>query len=268
MPPGDEAIRHHRYRNHAWEALDARVITESTVSLTVNGVVWLSFMCTPIQLEALALGFLFNEGIIQSPAEVDHVRPCDNGQNVDVWLHKDVQKPTDWRRTSGCTGGVTSVRENGDAASAPIAARSPIPPETILGSMDQLFRAQELYRQTRGIHCSALSDGETLHRRAEDIGRHNTLDKIAGMLLMEPLSVSPRLILTTGRISSEMLQKSARLGAEVVVSRTAASSMAIDLAQRNGITLIGYARRNEFYVYAHPERLTAPETALLQPGAD
>jgi FdhD protein len=129
--------------------------------------------------------------------------------------------------------------------------------------MDQLFHVQELYRQSRGIHCSALSDGSSLLVHAEDIGRHNTLDKLAGQLLLEPVEFQPRIIFSTGRISSEMLQKSARLGASIVVSRTAASSMAIELAQQYGITLIGYARRASFNVYTHPGRLEGAPIELL-----
>jgi FdhD protein len=98
---------------------------------------------------------------------------------------------------------------------------------------------------------------------AEDIGRHNTLDKIAGKCLREAIQIPNGVVLSTGRISSEMLQKSARLGAAVVVSRTAASSLAIQLAESWGITLIGYARRERFNVYTHPERIILPTRSPL-----
>jgi FdhD protein len=121
--------------------------------------------------------------------------------------------------------------------------------------MGSFMEAQDLYRRTRGVHSSALSDGERLIFKAEDIGRHNTLDKLAGLLLESDQAAAPRYILTTGRISSEMLQKSARMQAPLVVSRTAPNSMSIRMAEELGITLIGYARRDEFTVYAHAERL-------------
>ena len=245
------------------EWVDGRIITESSVSLTVNGEIWLSFMCTPIDLEALAVGFLFNEGIIQRFEEVAIVRACENNQNVDIWLHNPVEKPADWRRTSGCTGGVTSA--------GALALTEELPPSEVMtsqsffGIMDRLFEVQDLYRQVRGVHCSLLTDGDEIIAIAEDIGRHNTLDKIAGMLLMNPMVSKRRIILTTGRISSEMLQKSARMGATILISRTSPSSLSIELAVKMGITLIGYARRNQFNVYAHPERLdlTAADTLPL-----
>ncbi len=236
-----------------WEAVPAKVISETSVSLTVNGEVWISFMCTPADLEALAVGFLYNEGIIQSMAEVEAVSKCENGSNVDVWLNHSVQKPAHWRRTSGCTGGVTGDQVKTETAI--ISGKQEFDPEIVLNAMNQLLEVQELYREARGVHCSAVNDGQQIVYRAEDIGRHNTLDKLAGMMLMHPKALKRRIIVTTGRISSEMLQKSARLGAQVVISRTSPTSLSVEMAEENGITLIGYARRNQFLVYAHPERL-------------
>jgi FdhD protein len=236
-----------------WHNQPGRVIGESSVSLTVNGEVWLTFMCTPTDLEALAVGFLFNESIIQTAAEVAAVSTCANGCNVDVWLQRPVQKPAQWRRTSGCAGGMTSA-ENQTPIIKP-ASFDLISPEMLLQGMDQLLKAQELYHEVRGVHCSAVSDGEQIIYQAEDIGRHNTLDKLAGLMLLHPIPLVRKIVLTTGRISSEMLQKSSRLGAAVVVSRTSPTALSVELAEDAGITLVGYARRNQFTIYAHPERL-------------
>lgn len=138
------------------------------------------------------------------------------------------------------------------------------PPEIILTGMDELLRQQELYRSTRGVHCSMLTDGEGISLLAEDIGRHNTLDKLAGRLLLEKPALKRRLVFTTGRISSEMLQKSARLGASTVVSRTSPTALSVRLAEEMGITIIGYARRNQFNVYTHAGRLQASAAEYLQ----
>jgi len=98
------------------------------------------------------------------------------------------------------------------------------------------------------------SDGKQIVLVAEDIGRHNTLDKLAGMCLLQNSWPEPRILITTGRISSEMLQKAARMGAPILISRTSPSSLSIEMAERYGITLIGYARRQRFNVYTHPQR--------------
>jgi FdhD protein len=100
-----------------------------------------------------------------------------------------------------------------------------------------------------------LSDGVEVTASAEDIGRHNTLDKIAGLCLLHDLHPERRILMTTGRISSEMIQKSARIGATIVISRTSPTSMSIQLAEQMGITLIGYARASQFNIYSHPERI-------------
>ena len=128
-------------------------------------------------------------------------------------------------------------------------------PEAIGELVEQLFESQSLYRETGGVHTSLLSDGENVVVAAEDIGRHNTLDKIAGLCLLRNIWPNIRILITTGRISSEMLQKAARLRAPVLISRTSPSSLSIEMAQRYGITLVGYARRQRFNVYSNAGRV-------------
>lgn len=250
-----KTIAYDRFEFKKWERHDAETIVEAPVSLTVNGKVWITFMCTPIQLEALSLGFLYNEGIIQNMDEVVDARVCEHGDNVDVWLNHDAEQPTNWRRTSGCTGGVTAVdllaKPNVDFGKN----RFQVQPEAIMEMVEKLFESQELYRDTGGVHTSALSDGEKVLVAADDIGRHNTLDKIAGLCLMKNIWPEHRVLITTGRISSEMLQKAAALNAPILISRTSPSSLSIEMAERYGITLIGYARKHRFNVYSNRERV-------------
>jgi FdhD protein len=247
------------------EPEEIEVINEAPVTLTVNGEVWLSFMCTPLDLEALAVGFLFNEGIINKIEEVATVRVCPDSTNIDVWLEHPVDKPQNWSKTSGCTGGITSVNDpkfmessiskhnsNGVVFSA---AR-------VSEWVDLLLETQSLYRETGGVHTSALIEGTHVLVFAEDIGRHNTLDKIAGRCLIENIDPGYKIIITTGRISSEMLHKAGRIGATVLVSRSSPTALSIDLAEKYGITLIGYARRDQFKIYAHPQRILLEEVSL------
>ena len=93
MNTPQKAIQYDRYEFNKWESFDTETIVETPVSLTINGEAWLSFMCTPVDLEALAVGFLFDEGVISSMNEVQDVRVCEHGDNVDVWLGKSVQQP-------------------------------------------------------------------------------------------------------------------------------------------------------------------------------
>lgn len=250
-----EPVRYFQYAPERVDSIDAEVIVEKLVSLTVNGEVWLNFLCTPVDLEFLAVGFLYNESIISSKEDIASVRVCPTQDNVDVWLNKKVAPPKEWQRTSGCAGGVTQAEPR---AQPHLANGRVLTSAQVFSLVDQLFAAQELYRRSGGVHTSALSDGTRLHVVSEDIGRHNSLDKIAGRCLMQGIHLDHPVLITTGRISSEMLQKSSRLGASVVASRTSPSSMSIRLAEELGITLIGYARRARFNVYTHPERILPP----------
>lgn len=261
MQPVDQTRKILQYTaSGSWEVNDARIIDEVPVELNVNGESWLTFMCTPTHLEALGVGFLFNEGIITRADEISVVRACDNGCQLDVWLNHAVTKPLHWRRTSGCTGGATSSQ--GTDTLHPIVEKDFLPPDLILAGMDDLLRQQELYRSTRGVHCSMLTDGEGTTLLAEDIGRHNTLDKLAGRLLLELPRLKRRMVYTTGRISSEMLQKSARMGASAVISRTSPTGLSLRLADELGITVIGYARRTQFNVYTHTWRFQSEPASL------
>ncbi len=253
----DISIRttYNRFESGQWKQIEAEAPVETDVALTVNGEVWTTFMCTPILVEEMMIGFLFNEGIIQGMEDVADVRICEHGDNVDVWTTQSVVQPSKWRRTSGCVGGVTAVEA--EASITPLPADGwRVSSAQITRLVELLFESQELYRETGGIHTSVLSDGDQVILSAEDIGRHNTLDKIAGVWLANRLDLKRKILITTGRISSEMLQKAVRMGAGILISRTAPSSLAIRLAEQYGITLIGYARRHRFNLYAHPERIS------------
>jgi FdhD protein len=262
----DQSIRFQRFQHGGWETVASRIVREAPVSLTVNGEVWLTFMCTPTDLKALAAGFLYNEGLLHSAAEIVDLSLCASGDNVDIWLDHGVERPKQWVRTTGCSGGVTAA--NAPTRQAVLREMPQLDPDQIGHWMGRLIEAQELYRTTRGVHSSALTDGGQTWVQVEDIGRHNTLDKIAGRMLLEHLDLPRRILLTTGRISSEMLQKSVRLETPVIISRTSPNTLSIQTAAEAGVTLIGYARRDQFQIYTHPERIAgAPRDSLVEPAA-
>jgi FdhD protein len=246
-------VKYQQFRSGESKLVEGDLIVESPVMLYVNGELWLTFMCTPNQLEALALGFLYNEGVIDSLDQVVDIHICDSGDIIDIWLGHNVEKPKDWKRTSGCTGGYTAI----DLLSINPEFNNGISLESgyVRKLVERLFESQELYRKTGGVHTSILTDGDQITILAEDVGRHNSLDKIAGKCLLESINISKKILLTTGRISSDMLQKSVRIGAAIVISRTSPTSMSVDLAEKWGITLIGYARRDRFNLYTHPGRI-------------
>ena len=246
-------IKFQQFRSGKLNPVDGDLIVEKPVVLYVNGELWLTFMCTPNQLESLAIGFLYNEGVIDSLDQVADTYICDNGDVIDIWLNHSVKKPKEWKRTSGCTGGYTAIdlhsisTEFGNGTSLEVGE--------VRQLVEKLFGSQQLYSKAGGVHTSVLTDLDQITVMAEDVGRHNSLDKIAGLCLLENIEFTKRVLLTTGRISSDMLQKAARIGAPIVVSRTSPTSMSVELAEKWGITLIGYARRDRFNLYTHPGRI-------------
>jgi FdhD protein len=236
-----------------WSAIDSGVPEEAPLSIYVNGVELATLMCTPAHQEALALGFLANEGMIDGRDEVRVLHICGRGTCADVWLSHAIQRPTRSIVTSGCGGGLTF--DDLSRQIEPLSSDRQVTPAQIQNLTRQLQGAGEMYQSVRGTHTSALGDGERLLLVAEDVGRHNTLDKLRGLALIEGLETRDLILLSSGRISSEMLNKAARMEIPVIVSRTSPTSLAVALAQAWGITLIGYARQNRMNVYAGEGRL-------------
>ncbi len=244
------------YYDAACRPMHGVVPIEEAVTLYVNGEPLVSLMCTPTLLIELALGFLFSEGLIGGLGDVAVAELCGGGRCVDVWLEHEIE-PLGLRTiTSGCSGGTTYE----DVVTAHHRVESDLritaAQATLL--MTALSRRAATYRRAGGIHVAGLAEGERLLCVAEDIGRHNAVDKIAGICLRQGKPFEDRILLTSGRVSSDMVQKAARMKAPIVVSRTSPTSLSVRLAQGWGITLIGYTRRRSLRVYAGAERVVAP----------
>jgi FdhD protein len=224
------------------------VVCEGLVRLHVNGQELATLMCSPYELDVLALGFLAGEGIIAEWADVRLVKPCPSQTCVDVWL-RDARRelPTRGIITSGCGGGITFADLT--AGIEPLTSDVRVTPR----QLGRLLAALQATQQTRGIHTAALAEGESLLVVVEDVGRHNTIDRIRGKCLRQGISTAGRILLTTGRISSEMLNKAAHMRVPVVASRTSPTSLSV--AHTWNITLVGYVRRDSLNVYAGQARI-------------
>lgn len=240
-----------RFSDEGWVRTSVHVPSEMELTIYVNQQELLTILCTPTKLNCLVLGFLYAEGIISGIGDVVMMRMCEDESLADVRLKNPEYKlPTQRRITSGCGGGAVFKTHGRKVDSGLVAT-----PTEVLSLMKQLQEQMELYRLSGGVHTSALSDTRNLLVVAEDIGRHNTLDKIQGECLARGLSTRDRLLLTTGRVSSEMLLKAAKMQAPVVVSRHSPTGSAVSLARDLGIALVGHARGGRLLVYSHPERL-------------
>jgi len=240
-----------RFADGAWVSTVAHLPNELKLTIYVNKSELVTVLCTPTKLNNLVLGFLYGEGIISGLDDILWMRTCEEENVSDVRLVKpEFTVPTHRTLTPGCGGGATFTSE-----AQPVESELVITPTEVLALARQLLEQMELYKVSGGVHTSAIADQQNLLVVAEDIGRHNTLDKIQGECLMRELDTKDKILLSTGRISSEMLIKAAKMQTPVIVSRHSPTGGAVLLARDLGITLVGQARAGSLRVYSHPERL-------------
>ncbi len=256
--PGALPYRYWTVHDSQAELTDGGLIDEALVSIYVNGHELATIMCSPLDQEALALGFLYNEGVIKSLDDVRLLKANVARTLVDVYLSRaDFEPPRRMLLTSGCGGGITLQYLT--ESNPPLETTFATTPEVVFSRMKDLHGAAHLYNRVRGVHTSVLGNQERLLISAEDVGRHNTIDKIAGKALQMGLSTRNCILISSGRISSEMLTKARHLEIPLVVSRTAPTSIAVRLAQAWNICVVGYMRQNRMQVYTHPQRLGLSE---------
>jgi FdhD protein len=230
------------------EEVKGHVVREQPLTIHVNGERFLTLLCSPFKLDALVVGYLWIEKIIGGLDEIRSLSVSELDGRADVTLTHPVTLPRERILTSGCGGGITFRID--PRLFTPLQSSLRVTAVTLGARLKDLLMAAEHYRESRGIHGAALSDADRLLVLAEDVGRHNAVDKIMGESLMRGISPVDRILLSTGRISSEMLLKAARMGVPVVASRTSPTEMAVALAEQLGITVAGYVRADSMNVYA------------------
>jgi len=238
----------------------AEVVREQPLTVYVNGEKFLTLLCSPMMLDALVIGYLWMEKIIAARDEVVALEVSAVDGRADVTLAGPVTLPTERILTSGCGGGITFRIDH--RLFPRLRSSLTVRPAQLASGMKQLFQAAEHYQRSRGIHGAALYDGERLLVVAEDVGRHNAVDKVMGRALLDGIETRDRILLSTGRISSEMLLKAARMGVPVVASRTSPTEMAVALAEQLDVTVCGYVRPDGLNLYAGTAlALEEPEAA-------
>ncbi len=253
---GSEPVSYIEVEEETFSPARKAIVLETAWPLVINGQHWLTLLCTPTHLEAFVLGFLFNEGIIQGLDDVRSLRIQEAPEAlIEVELRDaEVDLPQHRTLTSGCGGGITFV----DMAvqRAPVTSKRQVTADQLAALMQMLITSvADEYREVGGFHTSGLSHGRDLAVVVSDIGRHNTLDKIAGECLLRGIPTRDAILLTTGRVSSEMLGKAARMEVPVVVTRNSPTSLAVELARAWHVTLVGYARGRRMHVYTGWDRI-------------
>jgi FdhD protein len=247
-----------------WSSVAGSIVEEAVVSVFANGKEVATMMATPHQQEYLAIGYLYTEGFISSREDILDVSVAPNRSCVDVLLrNQEIIVPPRPVFTSGCGKGVTFAQFPGAAVPAADTTMRPtqvtsqlkVSPDRLHSLMQSMQQSSPLHRQAGGIHAAALASEDGLVVVMEDIGRHNTLDKLAGYCLMNGFDPAGHILLTTGRISSEMVNKAIVMRLPVIASLTSPTTLSVERAEAYNLTLVGYVRGRRMSVYSHPERL-------------
>lgn len=228
------------------------IALEKRLRVSVNTKEVLSLYCTPLMIRELVVGMFMTEGIINGSWCAERMT-IEYGEDVLVDIPAEGSVSMEGGViTSGCIGGITFPKR--------LSLEKTEDPFRIKGSsINDLFKrfqnASELYKLTGCIHSAALSDGKDILCLAEDIGRHNAVDKVIGYAILENIPFQGKIMLASGRLSSEIVSKCAKWGIPVVASRTSPTSLALKIAEQSGVTVVGFIRADRCNVYTHPERI-------------
>jgi len=263
LPSPVRSVARNAFRGDA-VTLGMRAIPEEIpVALSYNRTTYAVMLATPADLEDFAVGFSITEGVVRRAAEIEEldVVPVEQGIELRMWLAPERADSVGvrQRRLAGPSGcGLCGLESLADAVRTPphIDAWVHFDAASVHSAMATLPAAQKLNQQTHAVHAAAFwHPARGLVALREDVGRHNALDKLTGALAGDGVAVGEGLVLLSSRISVEMVQKSAMLGAPVVVAVSAPTALAVRVADAAGITLVGIARADGFEVFTHPERI-------------
>lgn len=232
---------------------------EFPLKIILNGGELITILCSPGDLEALAAGFLASEGIIRTKDEIKELT-LDDGSGI-VRIRTAENNATDGKLlkerflTTNCGRGVSFSNSADREIKKKIFSAIHVTQDDVLSLYRRFQKLSDLHRETNAAHSAALCDPEEIIVFAEDIGRHNTVDKIIGRCILEEISPADRILVISGRISSEIILKAAEVNIPVLVSKSAPTDRGVDLARKLGITLIGFVYRSGMNVYAGEERV-------------
>jgi len=226
---------------------------EFPIKLTVNGRELATLVGSPHELRFLVAGFLRTQGFVREIGDFLTLGVCDDSGEASVRIRGELPERLTPVLTSGCGTGVTFTFNAGPPQTA--APEATFTAEAIFAAMREMARLSDRYGRHGGIHSAAVSDGTRILLHAEDLGRHNTIDRLAGQALFTGVDLAGCLLLTSGRVSSEMASKAASLGVALIASRTSPTNMAVRICREAGIGLVGYVRGESFRIASCPERI-------------
>jgi len=241
-----------KFKSNQIQKTNDIVAVEKKIKVYVNNEEVVSLSASPSQIKELVVGFLMTEGILKGDWCPEKINIEENEKDIIVKVGLEGFVSLEGKTiTSGCMSSVSFLND----VKGYIDDKIQVDPEKLF-SLFKIFQEKSvLYRTTGCIHASALANENELLVIAEDVGRHNAVDKVIGWALLNKIPFEGKIIIVSGRISSEMALKTAKWKIPIIVSRTAPTSLAVEISEKAGLTVIGFLRGNRFNIYSHPERV-------------
>jgi len=248
-----------KYSNNKITISEDKVIVEYPLTIYVNDEEWITLLCSGKDQYYLAVGFMYSEGIVKSIDDIEswHMNQEEGKIYLNVKENIELRNKMKGKRTitTGCGKGTVFYDVLDALTTKPITNNMRINPELIIEKASEFQKQSQLFIETGGVHACALYERDTMLCFHEDIGRHNALDKVIGQMLASNIAVEEGWLLVSGRISSEIVIKASRLNIGLLASRSAPTNLAVEIAGKIQLTLIGFARGNRFNLYTGGERL-------------
>ncbi|MGE5397716.1 MAG: formate dehydrogenase accessory sulfurtransferase FdhD [Chitinophagales bacterium] len=246
------------YHHGVIEYTEAAVVQERPLTLFLNHVELATMVCSPGGYEELGVGFLLSEGLVQKPSDILDIS-CREEEGL-LWIETGCPVPQTnnflRRHIASCCGksraGLYFI--NDARQLNPVESDMRFKAEYLLEIINALEEKSTSFRLTGGVHSAALADSTGLLCMYEDIGRHNAVDKVLGYAFLNNIPTDDKCLLLSGRVASEILIKAARAGIPLILSRSAPTCLTVELAEEMNITVVGFARGDQFSIYSHPER--------------
>lgn len=248
-----------KYHENNLTAVDDFIVREYPLTLFINNVEIVTLVCSPSNLKELVFGFLLSEGLILDSPDKIEIEFLEKEGFVNVKGDFPLMNTNNFMRrniASCCGKGRAGLFFINDARQVKtVGSESKFLADNLLKLMNAMETRSELFRLTGGVHCSALGD-QNLIFIYDDIGRHNAVDKVLGAVILNKITTEDKVLLLSGRISSEIVVKAARAEIPVILSCAAPTDLAVDLAEELNITIVGFARENRFNIYSHSLRVS------------
>jgi FdhD protein len=235
------------------------VVTEFHLTIVLNNRELVTLLCSPAKLDFLTIGFLYSEGLINSKDIIKDIVLDPERGVINVTTKEPVKSPEDIlsRRIIASSGGKGASSLSAIHPQSRIDSQIHISPPEVLNLIQEFVHHSELFAATGGVHSAALCDTKAILVFSEDIGRHNAIDKVFGECVVKDIPTHDRLLITSGRVSSEILLKVAKRNIPILISKSAPTNLGVKLANDSGITLIGFVREKRMNVYTHTWRLVS-----------